>query len=222
MEWLILVALVFLVVLVALTKKGANFEEFPYALNKQLFSPAERSFFGILNQAVKGEAVVLGKVRVADIINPAKGLSRSNWQKAFNRISSKHFDYVICSPDRLSVVSVVELDDKSHSKGKRAERDRFIEGACSAAGITLHRFKAAASYNIAEVREVLFPPPEGEQTQEHSEHETPPIETGEERLCPKCSSVLVKKVAKKGEHKGSEFLACSAFPECRYISKSNT
>ncbi|MES9901852.1 MAG: topoisomerase DNA-binding C4 zinc finger domain-containing protein [Sedimenticola sp.] len=39
------------------------------------------------------------------------------------------------------------------------------------------------------------------------------------QLCPKCSSKLVRKVAKKGEHKCSQFLACSAFPNCRYIAK---
>lgn len=32
-------ALVFLVVLVALTKKGANFEEFPYALKQAVIFP---------------------------------------------------------------------------------------------------------------------------------------------------------------------------------------
>jgi restriction system protein len=36
-------------------------------------------------------------------------------------------------------------------------------------------------------------------------------------LCPKCASPLVERIAKKGLHKGSEFLGCSAFPKCRFI-----
>lgn len=220
MEWLILLALLVLVVFAALAKKGGNTDEFSYEKNEPLFSPAERSFFGVLSQAAKDNAVVLGKVRVADVLRPPKGMGRSNWQKAFNRISAKHFDYVICSPDTLSVLAAIELDDKSHNKGKRAERDRFLETACSGAGLPLHRFKAAATYNISEVRNVLFPPPE-ELAEESSLPEAPDPEITEEQLCPKCSSPLVKKVAKKGEHKGTEFLACSSFPKCRYIAKSN-
>lgn len=220
MEWLILLAIVLLVVFAALAKKGGDTDEFSYEKNEPLFSPAERSFFGVLSQATKNNAVVLGKVRVADVLRPSKGMGRSNWQKAFNRISAKHFDYVICAPDTLSVLAVIELDDKSHSKGKRAERDRFLETACSGAGLSLHRFKASATYNISEVRNVLFPPPE-EVSEESPSPETPDSEGQEEQLCPKCSSPLIKKVAKKGEHKGTKFLACSAFPKCRYIVKSN-
>ena len=220
MEWLIFLALLVLVVLAVFAKKGGSKDEFLYEKNGPLFSPAERSFFGVLCQAVRDDAVVFGKVRVADVLGPSKGLGRSNWQKAFNRISSKHFDYVICSPDTLSVLAVIELDDKSHSNAKRADRDRFLESASSAAGLPLYRFKAAAKYNISEVRGVLFPPPE-EVAPESSSPETTQAESGQTQACPKCSSPLIRKVAKKGERKGTEFLACSAFPKCRYIVKSN-
>ena len=54
--------------------------EFPYKKLDVLFSPAERSFLGVLNQAVGKSAQIFGKVRVADIITPKKGMSRSNWQ----------------------------------------------------------------------------------------------------------------------------------------------
>jgi len=219
MEWLILLALFALVVLVILTKQRGPTDEFSYEKNEPLFSPAERSFFGILSQATEGQAVVFGKVRVADVLRPSKGMGRSNWQKAFNRISSKHFDYVICAPETLSVLAAIELDDKSHSKGKRQDRDRFLESACSAAGLPLHRFKAAATYNISQVRDALFDPP-AEASEKPSLPEAPQAEVEERQVCPKCSAPLIKKVARKGEHEGAEFLACRAFPKCRYIAKS--
>lgn len=37
-------------------------------------------------------------------------------------------------------------------------------------------------------------------------------------LCPKCGSMLVLRVAKKGTNKGNEFMACSGFPKCRYAT----
>ncbi len=158
MEWLVLLGFIIVILFFAWNLRGPPESHFPYEPQEVIFSSAERSFFGVLVQAVGEDAVVLGKVRIADVMKPRKGLNRSDWQKAFNRISAKHFDYVVCTPDTLSVIAVVELDDRSHAKKKRMERDQFVESACSAAGITLHRVKARAAYNVVSLKELIFPP----------------------------------------------------------------
>lgn len=221
MEWLILIVVLIALVFLILRRGTKTTEDLPYKIKKRLFTPAERSFYGVLIQAVRNDAIVFGKVRVADVLEPSKGLDRSTWQRAFNRISAKHFDYVICSPDTLSVLSVIELDDKSHSQGQRSERDQLINDACAVARLTLHRFNARASYNISEVREVIFPPTLEDEIQ--GEADTKDTASAKERmpLCPRCSAPLVRRVAKKGKHKGKEFLGCSEFPECRYTGQSN-
>ena len=226
MEWLILLGVLLFIIFAVITKQGGKSADLLYEKIDLLFSPAERSFVGVLSQAVEGRGIVFGKVRVADVLRPAKGLSRSRWQTAFNRISAKHFDYVVCAPDTLEVMFVAELDDKSHTKSKRVDRDRFLESVCSSAQLPLHRFKAAASYNIAEVRNTLFPPPV-EATPIESVAKSPDVESvvenrqsmpNAEQICPKCSSPLVRRVAQKGANKGAEFTACSAFPRCRYTA----
>ena len=35
--------------------------------------------------------------------------------------------------------------------------------------------------------------------------------------CPKCGSDMVKRVAKRGQNVGNEFLGCSRFPKCKGI-----
>ena len=90
-------------------------------------SPAERSFFGVLRQAVGTEFHVFAKVRLADIVTPQKTRSRSAWQSAFNRISSKHVDFLLCETAGLSPVAVIELDDKSHSTFEAGFRDRCVD-----------------------------------------------------------------------------------------------
>ena len=37
-----------------------------------------------------------------------------------------------------------------------------------------------------------------------------------ERICPKCGSKLVVRMAKKGSNAGKSFYGCSAFPKCKY------
>lgn len=86
---LVAVAFVVLNVLAALKKKqgGTGVVGFPYQPAKALFSPAERSFLGVLDQAVGPEHRVCGKVRVADVALVKSGLGNSARQGALNRIA---------------------------------------------------------------------------------------------------------------------------------------
>ena len=78
-------------------------QEYPYQLQKAVFSPAERSFYGVLQLAAGEQFTGLGKIRVADIITSRKELGRSDWQRAFNKIWVKHVDFVLCDKDTLSI-----------------------------------------------------------------------------------------------------------------------
>ena len=228
MNW-ILIAAIIVVVIVATVfsvflKQGVATSKLGYKKLGTLFSPAERSFFGVLSQAVGEHALVFGKVRVADVITPEKGMSRSEWQRSFNKISAKHFDYLLCDKKDLSVLCVIELNDKSHNSKKRQERDAFLVSACESADLKLVQITAKATYRITEIQKLLsaYLPGSFEQSLmvEPSEAiEIPEIETVtfvKEKKCPKCSSDMIKKLAKKGKNIGTEFWACSAFPKCRH------
>lgn len=132
---------------------------YPYQLCKGVFSNAERSFYGVLLQAAPEGTVVLAKLRVADILQTKKGMNRSDRQIAFNKISAKHFDFVICDAATMHVKLVVELDDSSHQRKSRVARDIFLDGACKAAGLDLKRIKAMRAYVVDDVRRLLFVEP---------------------------------------------------------------
>jgi hypothetical protein len=151
---IILVVMIFIVLLAIARASGEIIEskEATYIQKGALFTIAERSFYGVLEQAISNEYKIFGKVRVADVLKPTSYLTKSDWQTAFNKISCKHFDYVLCNKDTLDVVAVIELDDKSHSNKKTKNRDDFLEGACDGSGLKLIRFKARQSYQIESVR----------------------------------------------------------------------
>jgi uncharacterized protein DUF2726 len=130
-------------------------KKYSYRQRGPLFSAAELSFLGVLDRAVHGRYRVFGKVRVADVMTPARGLNRKNWQIAFNKISSKHFDYVLCDKGNLEVIAVIELDDKSHNKKETAARDHFLEQACRSANLKLIRFNVRYGYNTVSVLEKI-------------------------------------------------------------------
>jgi len=234
MEWLFIVFVVLVGFFLLAKLSATSAPEAAYVRRDPVFTPAERSFYGVLKQACGGQAEVLGKVRVADVVTPRKGMGRSKWQSAFNRIAAKHFDYLICHPGDLSVIAAVELNDASHKARSRSQRDAFLASVCESAGLALHYFDAKRGYSIGEVRGVLFPEPEPEPAPDlHAgtdpepdglpavmiDPEPAPISesASSEPVCPKCGSTLVQKVARKGKHAGEQFLACSDFPACRYI-----
>ena len=96
MAFIALFIIVIVVLLLLLLKTNKSKKDLtPYELIGPLFTPAERSFYGVLNLACEDSAVVFGKVRIADILKPTKGLNCSQWRITFNKISAKHFDFVV-------------------------------------------------------------------------------------------------------------------------------
>jgi len=88
---IVILVLVVIVIKLKLSLTTANqIEGYPYTKKPALFSPAERSFLGVLEQAIGEKYQIFGKVRVADIVEPQRGLDNSRRHKAFNRISAKH------------------------------------------------------------------------------------------------------------------------------------
>ncbi len=229
MSWVVIalmIVFVLVVVIVKLSQKqGALPTDYPYRKIEALFSPAERSFLGVLNQVVGDNAQIFGKVRVADVITPNKGISRSDWQKSFNKISGKHFDFLLCNKNDLSVLCAIELNDSFHNSKKQKDRDTFLKGACQSADVPLIRIAAQATYSINEMQQSLaaYLPgsPSSASTQDSVTEIFEHISPGNEKVCPKCSSKMVKKIAKKGKNIGKEFWACSGFPKCRYIEAIN-
>lgn len=128
-------------------------DDLPYVAADSLLTPAERSFFGVLQQALAPDYHVFAKVRLADIIDLQRGLSGKRRYAAFNRISAKHADFVACDPQTFRVVGVIELDDSSHRVARRQQRDRFMDSALAAASIPILRVPAQRSYSSSALRE---------------------------------------------------------------------
>jgi hypothetical protein len=126
-----------------------------FYLRKPLFSPAERSFLGVLEGNLPNGVRVFGKVRLEDIFGVKSGLDRGRRQAARNRINRKHVDFLLVRANDLAPVAGIELDDRSHEEEDRQERDQFVDSVFSSAGLPLLHMPAQKAYNPAEVRAKL-------------------------------------------------------------------
>lgn len=237
---LLIMLIVLSVIAIKLKQSAGQAVGYPYIKKQVLFSPAERSFLGVLDQAIGEEYLVFGKIRVADIVEPLRNLDNSKRQKAFNRISAKHFDFVLCNKGDLSVSCAIELNDQSHQQSKRQERDAFLVGLCQAISLPLIQVPAQRTYLVSDVRgkvlaalgeyrqesvldpaSVVSPPP----PVSASISEVAPVQQAtsqtEAPSCPKCAAIMVRRQAKAGGNAGQEFWGCSTFPKCRGVIQEN-
>jgi hypothetical protein len=161
MSWIFILVIVVVAALflaVASKKAGTGSKiGFPYVPTQALFSPAERSFLGILDQAVGPGHRVFGKVRVADLASVKSGLDTAARQGALNRVAAKHFDFVVCRASDLAVVFAVELNDSSHSSKRAQARDELLTKVCEAIGLPLFQVPAKRAYSVQELRAQFAP-----------------------------------------------------------------
>jgi very-short-patch-repair endonuclease len=125
-----------------------------YERKYSVLSKAEYSFYYVLLQAVGNNYVVFVKMCVRDLVQVKRGTR--NWQAAFNKIQSKHADFVLCNPQTLTPVKVIELDDKSHESTRARDNDQFKDELFKGVGVPLIRIKAQATYNVQELRSVII------------------------------------------------------------------
>ena len=137
-----------------------NSDDFPYEpafeSRQTLHSPAEQAFLLVLEQAVDGDRYAInGKTRLADLIQVEQKQWGPQWQAQFNRISRKHVDFVILEKASSRIIGVIELDDSSHQRPDRQERDRFVDKALERAGIPILHYPWAREYSRSELQNAL-------------------------------------------------------------------
>ncbi len=262
-----------------------------YRVRDDFLSHTETAFYHTLKAVVNERAVILTKVNLADLVYAAKGTNRERYI-AWQRINRKHVDYVLCKPNSLEPIAAIELDDHSHQRPDRQERDVFVDEVLRGAGLLVFRFHPNMDDDVTTIRKTfartLWPTTvipvdsseseltvgeivtlpkttsadsplsefvpvtrnagivcavEAETLPEEIQPKEPApewalyadaaacesvvpeqsTEAEEEKmqvavpLCPKCSSVMVKRVARQGDNKGGEFWGCPNYPRCRGV-----
>jgi Protein of unknown function (DUF2726)/Topoisomerase DNA binding C4 zinc finger len=213
----------------------ADPDPLPYRLRDDFLSLAEKSFYQVIKGMMGNYFTICPKVSLSDLFF----VTRPNENKsAYNRINRKHVDFVICEPQTMNPLFAIELDDSSHERADRMERDAFVDSVFEAAQLPLLHVPAQLSYNTNELgvmfKEVLqkknkpanaeaqnatpVQPAElrSEPTETKAAIEAVATET-KAPFCPKCGTPMVLRTAKNGAQVGRKFYGCANYPKCRVI-----
>jgi len=200
------------------SKERDDHISYPYKTNRRFLTPAEHSFF-LVTQMVLGEQyMVCPQVSLSALfwINDP-----SSFGAAFNRIARKRVDFVICDALTMKILFGVELDDSSHKRAARMERDEFVNNVFQAADLPLIHVRVKESYSTAELKNLFdrtlgreevvvgpFLPEVGVKPVE-----IPAIRRYE--ICPNCGSPFKMRESIAGPNKGRMFYVCSRYPDCK-------
>jgi hypothetical protein len=137
-------------------KTSRSYDEDNYESKEKLNSPAEQKFQGILEDVLDQNRYTLnGKTRLADILKVKHGVNQGREQSAFNRIKSKHVDFVITEKHSSRIVGVIELDDRSHQRADRRKRDQLVDQWLKGAGIPVLHYPCRRDYSFLELQRAL-------------------------------------------------------------------
>ena len=206
-------------------------------LKDPLFDGPSRSFFGLLDVAVRDHFSLFRNVSVNDVIchsgiaSPLPGKIRSN-----------SFDLLLCDRRKMLPRCGIVLVERNNPREKETQ---LLRSFCDRVGLPLLVYETGGMFDVSRLRndvyqatglnEVLgtcgvLSDARGPENEEHdvdeSDHQA--SESGEqtehEHRCKKCGASMVERTIAKGQHAGSKALVCETYPSCRYaiLSKEVT
>jgi len=129
----------FLVLLIKLYLKLRKPDITKMYRSKPILTDREYSFYEKLRELADEYGLqIFTKVRLADLIEPKDRSDLSLWWECFNKIKAKHIDFALADRD-TNIILLIELDDSTHARADRIERDEFVDAVLDNTGYTLMR-----------------------------------------------------------------------------------
>jgi len=117
----------------------AVLSKYRYEKKRFFMSRPEHECYDALMAAVGKDYYVFPQVHLSVILNHK--IKGQNWYGALRHIDEKSIDFVLCDKNYIEPRLAIELDDHTHEREDRKERDGEVERILSRAGLPLMRLE---------------------------------------------------------------------------------
>jgi len=155
MELAIVLMMLLIIVAVGAMKLYEPGLAFPFKKKSNLFTPVERTFLGLIEEAVGNEFRILCRVKMGDILTIHQNADKKTSKNAASRAGNKHLDFVLCSKEDMSPIIAIDLVHNNGKDGYKSQRDFYVSGALDAAHIPHVRIKVRSGYKAQDIRECI-------------------------------------------------------------------
>jgi very-short-patch-repair endonuclease len=126
---------------------------YQYSSKKFFLTRAEHECYDALIAAVGEEYHVFPQVHLPSIVD--NKVIGQHWKAAFSHISQKSVDFVLCDKSYISPKLAIELDDRTHERPDRRERDIEVERILEDAGLPLLRLENHGAFHPTELAQKI-------------------------------------------------------------------
>lgn len=112
---------------------------------RPILTDTEAKFFQVLQVAVGNHYAIFPQLPLWILVQ-AKSNGSPAARMFNNRINQKRVDFVLVDRISLTTYLVIELDDPSHKRESRQDRDAFVATVLEQAGLKLVRIHTASTY----------------------------------------------------------------------------
>lgn len=110
---------------------------------------AEHECYDALVEAVGSDYHIFAQVHLPTIIDHTVG--GQDWRAALAHINRKSVDFVLCDKAYISPKLAIELDDRSHERPDRQERDQEVERILREVGVPLLRLQNHGGFDAVQL-----------------------------------------------------------------------
>lgn len=132
------------------SKSNKSWNYNAYKLKGSILTRVELFFYKVLTQEIPKEYIVCPKVGLKDFIDVT---TKNNYLGHFGRIAQKHIDFLVCEKETLKPVIGIEIDDGSHQRKDRIERDKNVNKLYESLGFKILRIPTKTK--IDEMKTIL-------------------------------------------------------------------
>lgn len=149
----IVILIVFIIIAGVLTEilreKEGDKPKYQYKKKQFFMSRAEHECFESLMVSVGSEYHVFAQVHLPTIVDSK--VRGQNWNAAFRHINQKSVDFVLCDKRYIEPILAIELDDQTHDRQDRKDRDGEVERILKNARVPLLRLQNHGRFDPKEL-----------------------------------------------------------------------
>lgn len=129
--------------------------KYNYQTKKSVMTIAEGNFYKKLTSALHDSFIIVPQAHLSMIFNHT--IYGQNWRGAFSVINGKSIDFLIIDRGTFQPLLGIELDDSSHERHDRQERDKIVNTIFKQTNLPLVRFSTGEWNTPSDINQKVSP-----------------------------------------------------------------
>ncbi|NCU34163.1 DUF2726 domain-containing protein [Candidatus Saccharibacteria bacterium] len=126
---------------------------YKYSAKKYIMTSAESECLKRLERICGEKYYIFPQIQLSSLLNHK--IKGQNWQAALSRVQRKTVDFVLAEKTTMQTAYAIELDDRTHDRTDRVNRDSFVNQALNGSRIPLVRLRNINRMTDSDIIEVI-------------------------------------------------------------------